>query len=275
MLQLLHKEVIFMSIDFLSNLYVCEIPFVTVYNAEKTDYPMKNNGRYHCGMLYTVNGSEIYRFSDGTVRTQPDSVLVIPKNEEYIIEFEGEKGLVITVDFEIPDDVLFRPFVVKFEKNNAVRRIFSDMEKEWRKKAIDSAVLNKSNLYRIASFLVRRMNTYSTSVNMKKIHMATEYLHANCLERDFRIETLSKMCSVSRRYFEKMFFDVHNMSPKEYMINYKLSLAKELLLSERSSVTYIAERLGYSDIYHFSKAFKNRVGYSPTEFKRIFCEGGN
>ena len=47
-----------MSMDFLSNLCLCEISFVNIYEAEKADYPMKNPGRYHCGMLYTLEGSE-------------------------------------------------------------------------------------------------------------------------------------------------------------------------------------------------------------------------
>ena len=256
-----------MSMDFLSNLCLCEISFVNIYEAEKADYPMKNPGRYHCGMLYTLEGSETYRFSDSIVHTQPDSVLIIPKNESYTIDFEGERGRVITIDFEITDATTFRPFLVKLDGTNSVRGIFSDIEKEWKRKAPESASLNKSAFYRIVSLLIRRMNTYRTSANIGMISLATEYLHSNCLKREFRIDTLAEMCSVSRRYFEKLFFDIHGVSPKEYITSYKLGLAKELLVSEKSSVTDIAEQLGYSDVYHFSKVFKAKTGTSPTEYK--------
>ena len=43
--------------------------------------------------------------------------------------------------------------------------------------------------------------------------------------------------------------------------------AARLLLKEES-VTEVARRLGYSSIYVFSRAFKNRFGVSPSEYGR-------
>jgi two-component system response regulator YesN len=48
----------------------------------------------------------------------------------------------------------------------------------------------------------------------------------------------------------------------------KLDLAKELLANEKTSVTDVATTLGYADIYHFSKLFKAKTGFAPSEYKK-------
>jgi AraC-like DNA-binding protein len=57
------------------------------------------------------------------------------------------------------------------------------------------------------------------------------------------------------------------MSPRDYIISKKTELAKELLQSEKYSVTDVAISLGYSDIYQFSKMFKLKTGCNPSEYK--------
>ena len=44
--------------------------------------------------------------------------------------------------------------------------------------------------------------------------------------------------------------------------------AKEVLKSDHESISDIAYSLGYADIYDFSRAFKKRVGMSPTEYAK-------
>ena len=256
----------------LSDLCLCDIPFVKKYEVSSKDYPMRNLGRRHYGMLYTVEGTEIYSFCDSVIRTVPDSVLIIPKNEKYAINFEGEKSVVLTVDFEITSHASLRPFLVKLDRGNAVKGLFLEIEKEWQRTRPESASLAKSAFYKIVSLLIRRTTTYHKSESIGRIYEATEYLHKHCLERGFKIDVLADMCGLSRRYFERLFFDVHNLSPKEYVINLKLNLAKELLPGERTSITDIAEILGFSDVYHFSKFFKHKTGLSPTEFKKTEVE---
>ena len=58
------------------------------------------------------------------------------------------------------------------------------------------------------------------------------------------------------------------MTPRDYIIMQKTELAKELLQSEKNSVTDVSVALGYSDIYQFSKIFKQKTGSNPSEYKR-------
>ena len=65
------------KLDFLQSMCVREVNLVTRYIAYKNEYPMKNSGRLHAGFLYTMEGTESYRFFDKTVEATPCSVTFI------------------------------------------------------------------------------------------------------------------------------------------------------------------------------------------------------
>ncbi|MFD0693152.1 helix-turn-helix domain-containing protein [Paenibacillus sp. GCM10027628] len=46
--------------------------------------------------------------------------------------------------------------------------------------------------------------------------------------------------------------------------------AKELMIYSRLSLTSIAEKIGYSSVFAFSKAFKQSEGVSPRQFMQTF-----
>ena len=56
------------------------------------------------------------------------------------------------------------------------------------------------------------------------------------------------------------------------MLGLKMELARELLLGEKLSVADVAYELGYADVYHFCKIFKQKVGTTPGAYKRESCE---
>ena len=58
----------------------------------------------------------------------------------------------------------------------------------------------------------------------------------------------------------------HGNVPKRYIIQMKINHACELLRLEMYSVSQIAKLSGFSDIYFFSRQFKEYVGISPTDF---------
>ena len=53
---------------------------------------------------------------------------------------------------------------------------------------------------------------------------------------------------------------------KRYIIQKKINYACELLLLGRYSINQIAELCNFSDVYYFSKQFKEQMGVSPTEY---------
>ena len=168
-----------------------------------------------------------------------------------------------------------RPFLMQLGSDVTLRSCFSDIETSWRKKEPEHLALCKSKFYLAIATMIRHKLVYSGSSAYNKIREAVLYLHEHYLDRNFKIEELSRLSDMSPRYFEMLFAGEFKISPKEYVTHLKLELAKELLLNEKNTVTSIAEHLGYSDIYHFSKTFTQKIGQSPTEYRAESAAGRN
>ncbi len=255
-------------IEWLDNLLISEINFVNLYDMEADSYPMRNRGRYHHGFLYTLEGSETYHFQNKSITAVPDSVIYIPGGAEYGITLSGKRSLVMTIDFEFDAHSQTEPFIVKFEKNNTVRSLFTDIEKIWNRKKAGSNSASKSVFYKIVYSIINQKNLYMSPDKYSKISEAVNYLHTNYLNNDFRIECLSEISGISSRYFEKLFRQKFGATPKEYVTIMRIERAKELLMSEKKLIGDIALSLGYSSVYHFCKIFKLKTGQTPSEYRR-------
>ena len=93
-----------------------------------------------------------------------------------------------------------------------------------------------------------------------------EMIHSEFLTRDFSLNELADLCKIGESYFQKMFKKIHGVSPKKYIIQLKINHACDLLRLERYTVTQIAELCNFSDIYFFSRQFKEYMGITPTQF---------
>ena len=258
------------SIEKLQYLHLNEICAIATYEAAPDHYPIHNIGRLHSGLLYTVEGEEVYTFADKTLHATPHSVLYIPKGERYTITLRGERSTVIYFDFEADRMDDLRPFLVNVGSHTELKSVFADSEHEWRSRRAESFSVCLSYFYKIVSILIRHEARSGSSASYEKISDAVLYLHAHYTDEDFRVGTLAKMCGISTRYFEMLFSDHMKMSPKEYVLLLKISLAKELLLSEKHTVTGVAQQLGFNDVYHFSRIFKKKTGYTPTRYNQVF-----
>jgi transcriptional regulator GlxA family with amidase domain len=78
---------------------------------------------------------------------------------------------------------------------------------------------------------------------------------------------LAAMAGLSRSYFSRTFHVVAGMSLRDYLRAVKLKRAIELVRSSTRSLTDIAVESGFYDLAHLDKAFRQRFGMSPYNFR--------
>jgi len=81
------------------------------------------------------------------------------------------------------------------------------------------------------------------------------------------IKNLSELFGMSQRNFNRRFRQATNMSPLKYLQNQRLSEAKELLQNSNLSISEIAFRVGYIDVSHFTKLFKDFFSTTPKKYR--------
>ncbi|MBN2710976.1 MAG: helix-turn-helix transcriptional regulator [Planctomycetes bacterium] len=84
---------------------------------------------------------------------------------------------------------------------------------------------------------------------------------------DWRVEKLAREFHYSTDHFSRVFRKVKGIAPGDFIINCRMESARELLTMSSMPIGQIAELLGYNDIYHFSKQFKDKTGISPSHYR--------
>lgn len=95
---------------------------------------------------------------------------------------------------------------------------------------------------------------------------AISYIEMN-FQNDISVEDIAAVCGLNRSYFGKIFKEAVGKSPQEFLMNYRMIKATELLRLTKLSVQDIGNAVGYPNALHFSRAFKNTYGVSPRTWR--------
>ncbi|HWT74185.1 MAG TPA: AraC family transcriptional regulator [Mobilitalea sp.] len=103
-----------------------------------------------------------------------------------------------------------------------------------------------------------------------------EIVHKACLiltkpsSYDCSIQDLARELGIGYEKFRKLFKKQVGVSPGCFVMQKRMDVAKTYLIEKSKSVKEIAVELGFSDAYAFSKQFRQSVGISPSEFRRVY-----
>lgn len=100
-----------------------------------------------------------------------------------------------------------------------------------------------------------------------RIALALQSMHAE-VNRSWTVEALARLAAMSRSAFFDRFRDTVGLRPMEYLMNWRMALAKDLLQRQDLSLDAVAEKIGYGSASTFSTAFSRHVGVPPGRFAR-------
>lgn len=86
--------------------------------------------------------------------------------------------------------------------------------------------------------------------------------------RTWTVAELASKATLSRSTFFERFTRTVGVAPMEYLLGWRMALAKDLLWRNDYGIAEIAERVGYSSSSSFSVAFTRHVGLPPTQYRR-------
>ena len=85
--------------------------------------------------------------------------------------------------------------------------------------------------------------------------------------RPWRIEELAHTAGMSVPNFFRSFRRMTGSTPINYLRRIRINQAKRRLIESTDSIKEIAEQVGYSDQFYFSRDFKHHTGMSPSDFR--------
>lgn len=108
--------------------------------------------------------------------------------------------------------------------------------------------------------LLRGLSDARLAVAIRRMHESPA--------RAWTVAQLAKESALSRSAFFERFNRAVGVAPMEYLLAWRMALAKSLLRNKEGNVSEVAERVGYSSASTFSVAFTRHVGVPPTRYAR-------
>ena len=118
-----------------------------------------------------------------------------------------------------------------------------------------------AQLWTLFSFLMEENRTKENPVDRVLNLIHSQYM------TPLTVQQMADSVHLERTYFSKVFSEKMGGSPQQYLIEYRMNQAKTFLRLGYS-VTTTATSVGYSDIYIFSKIFKQRFGEAPSHYQK-------
>jgi AraC-like DNA-binding protein len=96
-----------------------------------------------------------------------------------------------------------------------------------------------------------------------KARRVIDYIESN-LPCDLQLVELCAVAGISRSHFARAFRNTVGMAPHTFVLQRRLARAVELLTPQKLSIREVAERCGFADQAHLTRAFKTQFGHPPS-----------
>ncbi|GHU77129.1 hypothetical protein FACS189461_5360 [Spirochaetia bacterium] len=233
-------------------------------------------------ITYVISGNASYTIRGKRYEVGPGDLLCVPPGS-LREAFTSPDRLMscFAVDFNLnnPDKKemsLPFPLLSRIGKDKGLIRLFTELNYDWLER--QPGYLLKIHglllmiLHRLFELLVYKTGgaangTAGGSADDSRIKKTIRYIAAHYPEK-ITVKTMASMTGLQTNYFNALFKQKTGLSMHQYLIRTRIRNAYNILLSGEYKVADIADRCGYSDVFHFYKQFKLIMGVSPSQCLR-------
>lgn len=184
----------------------------------------------------------------------------------------GFKGLHIK---NLPTDHFLekdQPAVIDLEEHFIpIKQLFGDILEEHKNTAPESLTIANQLLGVLMCRLSQLVHYDKNAQHVKRPSVAAVQRGKRYIELNYRseinLEELAKLTHVNSYYFCHLFKQETGMSPIQYLIRYRLEVAKKYLSTTDMSIAEISELVGYKSDTYFQNMFKKMTGFPPGKYR--------
>ena len=148
-----------------------------------------------------------------------------------------------------------------------VRSFFSNILDNVRTETSVSAIDVSLAIHQILAAMAHQRLTGGAGSNRATVERAADYLRAHYSE-PLCLDELIQSAHMSKSYFLRLFRQYMGTTPYNYLLCYRITQAKDLLVLTDLPVGAIARKVGFADESNFSTRFSSMAGQSPLQYRR-------
>ncbi len=248
-------------------------------------------------IAYFLSGHGIYTVKDTNYDFMGGDIFVFSSNEQhYVTEVTDDNCEYITIHFD-PKYLWDSNSIGLSEENSnfcfthsatfknrlprgniyteKIKNLIISAADEILEKRPEYKLMIKSFINEITVTLIRNLgyigeDTEDTiPTHAKAIKNVISFIDKN-LGQPLVLKDLSSIAKMSPNYFCAVFKHTNNITVFEYIISKRCDMAAQLLITNPElNVIEVAEKCGFNNSANFNKAFKKKIGVTPSEYRKI------
>ena len=256
--------------------YTCPIDAEQIGIFSRNDY-----------LVYVLSGKKTYKTVNGSWTLTPGQTLYLKKGAEIIHQYFDDEYCML--GFFISDELIRETFeeikgkmALNYAKDAPDQTAFKVESSHF----LDGYFHSMLNYFRgvarppdhilvlkLKELLITLMNCDPTlTAYFNSIANTSGPSLQQIMERNFcfnlKLENYAELCHCSLSTFKREFQQCFQESPGKWLRKRRVHHAAHLIANSAMNVSQIAFESGFEDLSHFSRAFKNIMGVSPTDYKK-------
>lgn len=157
------------------------------------------------------------------------------------------------------------------EESEAIQRLLSSIEGELRQRQPHFETVVQARIMELFALLGRCSDRGAAAEAVPEryraaMDRAADYIAEHCSE-PLSADELAARFHMSKSYLHRLFKRHTGLSPNQYQMLQRINLAKKLLSETEEPITDIALTVGFGEMAHFSRYFKETTGESPSAYR--------
>lgn len=131
----------------------------------------------------------------------------------------------------------------------------------------------RESLSKIWHLIIKNYNTVfepsigKQDITLSRVKTMLKFIHSN-YQKPISLSEIARSANISDRECLRCFQKNIDISPMQYLIQYRISIAAKYLLETDLDVTVISLEVGIGSPSYFSKKFKQARGLTPREYRK-------
>lgn len=250
--------------------------------SQKVDHSACKEHRHSIFELHILlSGTASIFFTDGTSTTiYQGQYILLPAHTQHWFEFDSEQDTRLVIGFSSNSRSMQKQLQGLTEYfychscppvlSLLVEALNQKKDHSFPLKQNYSLLLSHCIIYECISPFLPQTSVYLSSPDACSnpyLEHANHFIDEN-ISLPFSVDDLSKAIGISSQYLNRIFQKEYGVSTLTYIQKKKVTHAQQLLTSTKLSVEDIAESMGYSSVYSFSRFFKSVTNISPAKYRR-------
>jgi|TARA_B110001469_G_C9640299_1_gene321916 AraC-like DNA-binding protein len=173
--------------------------------------------------------------------------------------------------------LLAEPIVESFHDSPYIRGAFEAILHEFGSPKLGTIALTSTLMKQCLILLLRRLHEqqdwripWLSVLNNPRLEGPLRAM-LDAPEKNHRVEDLAELAFMSRSSFTEHFTKTFGQPPHDFLTNYRLRRAAQLLTTSELPIKNVADKVGYQSRSSFSRAFKTMYGQDPASYRKTMA----